>query len=168
MPKAGTPDRRAAPEAGATAPEAASPVDVALASADAMYRAAVECCHQHDRVARILSRAAMEDEIAAVQKLCALCDQTLRAMADGYEKNAAAIRPQRADDNWWRCANGLWLASREYARRNSSCEAANKDIKQHGRDRLGALHTEYELEASALLGLRQAADAYLKCRPTAA
>ena len=145
-----------------------SPIDLVRESADAMYRAAVECCHQHDRVSRIVAKARLEDEIAAAQKLCALCDQSLLAMADAYEKNAAAVRPQRDEDSWWRCANALWLASREYARRSTSCEAATKDIKQHGPDRLGELHTEYELEASALLGLRQAGENYQKCRPSAA
>jgi hypothetical protein len=167
MPKspAASPERRtaAAPHA-----ESASPIELARESADAMYRAAVECCHQHDRVSRIGAKATIEEELAAAQKLCALCDEMLRALADSYERTAASVRPQRTDDSWWRTANSLWLASREYTRRNTSCDAATKDMKQHGPDRLGTLHTEYELEASALLGLRQAAEAYQRCRPAAA
>jgi hypothetical protein len=158
-------ERRTAAEASTTA--SGSPVDLARESADAMFRAAVECCHQHDRVSRIGAKTALEEELTAAQKLCALCDEMLRALADTYERTAASVRPQRADDSWWRCANSLWLASREYTRRNTSCDAANKDMKQHGPGRLGELHTEYELEASALLGLRQAAEGYQRCRPAA-
>ena len=63
--------------------------------------------------------------------------------------------------------SSLWLASREYLRRHNGCDNATKDLQKHGPDRLGSLHTEYELEASALLGMRHAADAYKQDRPTA-
>lgn len=147
--------------------EVKAPVEVARDSADAMFRAAVECCHQHDRVSRIISKTSFDEEVKAAQNLCAVCDQMLLALVDAYEKNAASVRPGRADDDWWRHANTLWLASREYARRNRSCDASSKEFKEHGRDRLGELHTEYELEASSLLALKQSAEAYRKARPTA-
>jgi hypothetical protein len=36
---------------------------------------------------------------------------------------------------------------------------------KHSAEQLGAMHMEYELEASALLAMRHAADAYRKTRP---
>jgi hypothetical protein len=147
--------------------ETRSPVEIARDSADAMFRAAVECCHQHDRVARIQSKSVSDEEVTGAQQLCAVCDEMLRALSDAYETTAAAIRPQRLEDDWWRLANTLWLASREYVRRNHCCDESSKEFKEHGPGRLGALHAEYELEASALLGLSQAAEAYRRARPVA-
>ena len=43
---------------------------------------------------------------------------------------------------------------REYLRRHGECDSSSKDLKDHSPERLNALHTEYELEASALLALR--------------
>ena len=145
-----------------------SPVDAVREAADALFRAASECCHQHDRVARIVTKSAVEEEVRDAQTMCEQCDDSLRSLATSYERISADVHPTGRDEGWWRRANALWLASREYLRRNGCCDSANKDMKQHDRDRLGALHKEYELEASALLALRHAADAYKLNRPTAA
>ena len=91
-----------------------------------------------------------------------------RPTGKAYEQAAADVHPTGDDEGWWHSANALWLASREYLRRNHGCDAASKELKEHGPERLGSLHTEYELEASALLGMRHAADAYKQDRPTAA
>ena len=147
--------------------ETRSPVHVTRDAADTMYRAACECCHQHDRVARILARSSDDDELAAAQAACAQSTQTLLQLAKAYETTAAAIRPDGDDEGWWHRANALWMATREYMRRNSCGNAASRELKQHDRERLGALHAEYELEASALLALKQAADAYRQSRPDA-
>jgi hypothetical protein len=168
MPKASSKNpapSRLTPAATAVVP---SQVDIARATADAMFRAAEECCHQHDRVSLVMSTSTIEDEVVAVQRICAMCNETLRNMVTAYERDAGSVKPQRSDDHWWRAANGLWLASREYARRAHCGDAASKEFKTHDRDRLGALHAEYELEASSVLALRQAADAYRKTRPSAA
>jgi hypothetical protein len=145
-----------------------SPVEMARDAADALFRAATECCHQHDRVSRIHAKSDVEQEVKAGQTACALCDGVLRTMTEEYEKVAADVKPTGADEKWWRNANSMWLASREYLRRNGGSEEANKQLKEHGPDQLEALQTEYELEASALLGLRHAAEAYKRDRPTAA
>jgi len=147
--------------------ETRSPVHVTRDAADAMYRAACECCHQHDRVARILARSTDDDELAGAQKLCAQSTASLVQQSKSYERIAAAIRPDGVDEQWWHRANALWMSCREYVRRNNCGNAATRELKQHDRERLGALHAEYELEASALLALRQAADAYRQSRPDA-
>jgi hypothetical protein len=170
MPKSRTvpPDSRPAPDVTLReSTETRSPVHMTRDAADALYRAACECCHQHDRVARILARSSDDDELASAQELCAQSHASLVQQAKSYEKTAGGIRPDGADEQWWHLANALWLASREYVRRNSCGNAASREFKQHDRERLGALHAEYELEASALLALKQAADAYRQSRPDA-
>jgi hypothetical protein len=145
-----------------------SPVQSVRDCADALFRAAHECCHQHDRVARVLRKSEVEEEVQAVQRLCASCDEDLRALTAAYEEASASVHPTGDDEGWWHRANALWLASREYLRRNGGCNAASRELKEHGPERLGELHTEFELEASALLALRHAAEAYQRDRPVAA
>lgn len=147
--------------------EQKSPVQQVRDAADAMCRAATECCHQHDRAARIHAKAALEAEVAATQVSCQQSRDALQEMSAVYESTAASIVPTGNDQGWWHAANALWLASREYLRRNGGCESSTRDLKDHSPERLNALHTEYELEASALLGLRQAAESYQRLRPSA-
>jgi hypothetical protein len=145
--------------------ETRSPARVTRDAADTMFRAACECCHQHERVANILARSTDDEELAAAQQACAQSTATLLRLSKSYETTSASVHPDGADANWWHLANALWLASREYLRRNSCGNAATRELKQHDRERLGALHAEYELEASAVLALRQAAEAYKHSRP---
>ena len=144
------------------------PVEQVRDAADAMFRAARECCHQHDRVARVHAKSSSEDELRAGQEACEACDEVLRDLTDAYEHTAADVHPTGDDEGWWHHANALWLASREYLRRNGGCDDESRRLKEHSPQRLGELHTEYELEASALLGLRHAAEAYQRDRPSAA
>jgi hypothetical protein len=137
-------------------------------AADALFRAAAECCRQHDRASRIHVKASLEPEVEAAQRACEECDGALRDLVELYEDTAQSVVPSGGDEEWWHSANALWLASREYLRRHGGCESSTKDLKNHSPERLNALHTEYELEASALLALRQAADAYRRIRPSAA
>ena len=137
-------------------------------AADAMYRAAAECCRQHDRVSRVHGKSEVEEEIAAAVKACDHCDESLSDLSAAYQVTAAQVKPTGHDEGWWHRANALWLASREYLRRHSFTDRASRDLKGHDQDQLEQLHTEFELEASALLALRHAADAYLKDRPSAA
>ena len=137
-------------------------------AADALFRAADECCRQHDRASRISAKAALEAEVDATQRACEECDGALRDLVELYEQAAAAVVPSGNDEGWWHGANALWLASREYLRRHGGCDSSTKDLKNHSPERLNALHTEYELEASALLALRHAADGYRRLRPSAA
>lgn len=133
-----------------------------------MARAASECCRQHDRVSRLHGKSDLEAELEAAQKSCDHCDEALAQLSAAYHEVAANVQPKGEDEKWWRRANALWLASREYLRRHSFTDRASRDLKSHDQAQLEKLQTEFELEASALLGLRHAADAYLKDRPTAA
>lgn len=148
--------------------EQKSPVQSVRDAADAMFRAATECCHQHDRVSRVHKKSTVQDEVDAAQLACERCDDVLRTLSTAYEQTAADVHPTGADEGWWHRANALWLASKEYLRCNGGCNAAGRETEEHGPDRLDELHVEYELEASALLGLRHAAEAYQRDRPTAA
>lgn len=165
MPKPRSP--RSASRARRTSQPVRTPVQEARDCADALFRAATECCHQHDRVSRVHAKSAVEEEVKAAQQACEHCDDALRTLAEAYETSAAHIHPDGADEEWWHRANALWLATREYLRRQGGCDAASRALKNHGPDRLDALHMEYELEASALLALRQVAEAYQRQRPTA-
>jgi hypothetical protein len=144
----------------------ADPIAVVRARADALYRAAVECCRQHDRAAK-LSGSAAEPELEHkhLDALCAMCDGSLAELSKAYEAAAAHVHVD-GDAEWWHKANALWHASREYARRHAGCDALSRRIAtKHSADQLAAVQMEYELEASALLALRHAAEAYRKTRP---
>ena len=144
-----------------------SPIDVVRQRADAMYRAATECCRQHDRFSRVVEKSMVETEQRSAQRLVTLCDEALEELAGAYEKCAARVHPVQ-DEAWWHRANSLWHACREYMRRASvSARHAREMSSQHDSAMLNDLHMEYELEASALLALRHATDAYRKERPDA-
>jgi hypothetical protein len=148
--------------------DGASDVRAVRDAADALFRAATECCHQHDRVSRIVGKSELEQELVEVQRMCETCSESLSKLTRHYESASESVHPTGPDESWWRCANTLWLASKEYLRRHRGCDAASRELKTHGREQLGALHADYELEASALLALQQAADAYKRGRPIAA
>lgn len=153
-------------KAAATEP-VRSPVEIVRDSADALFRAAVECCHQADRNSRVSAKSAVDAEQDASFRLCEACNDTLRELADAYADASANVHPSGKDEEWWHRANALWMASREFLRRHRGCDAATRDMKKHGADQLNALQTEYELEASALLALKHAAESYRQGRPSA-
>jgi hypothetical protein len=136
--------------------------------ADALYRAAVECCRQHDRAAKLhkLDNASEPElEHKHLDALCAMCDGSLSEMSQAYSDAAGNVHPER-DEAWWHKANNLWHASREYARRHAGCDAMSRKVSaKHSAEQLASMQMEYELEASALLALRQAAEAYQRTRP---
>ena len=145
---------------------ATDPVVQVRTRADALYRAAIECCRQHDRAAK-LHRGLDEPELEHkhVDALCAMSDSSLIEMSDAYEGAAAEVHLE-GDEEWWHRANGLWHASREYSRHRADCDDMGKKVSsRHSADQLGSMHMEYELAASALLAMRHAADAYRKTRP---
>lgn len=133
--------------------------------ADALYRAAIECCRQHDRAAKLHRDSEPELEHRHVDSLCQVCDDSLREMAEAYSKAAANVAPSR-DELWWHKANALWHSAREYSRRHAGCEAMGRKVSSnHKPEQLGSMQMEYELLASAMLAMRQAADAYCRSRP---
>ena len=135
------------------------------ARADALYRGAIECCRQHDRAAKISGDEEPELEHRHLDALCAMCDGSLAELSAEYTEAAANAHPDQ-DEAWWHKANTLWHASREFARRHAACDDMAKGVaNKRSAERLGSMQMEYELEASALLALRHAADAYAKTRP---
>jgi hypothetical protein len=149
------------------APPAApqDPMTVVRIRADALYRAAFECCRQHDRAARLHHSSEPELEHKHVDALCAMCDGSLSEMSQAYAAAAGDVHPAR-DEAWWHKANSLWHASREYGRRHAGCDAMSRKVSaKHSAEQLTSMQMEYELEASALLALRQAAEAYRRTRP---
>lgn len=144
-----------------------SEVEAARIAADAMLRAALECCHQHDRLARLLARPALEAEHDAADKTCLIVSDVLTEVADAYAAAAKSFRPNGPDAAWWHRANALWHASREFSRRQMCGDGASRRLTKHDRATLAELVVQFDLEASALLSLRQAADAYRAVRPDA-
>lgn len=141
------------------------PMAVVRARADALYRAAIECCRQHDRSAKLSEDEEPELEHKHLDAMCAMCDGLLAEISDAYATAAGHVHPDR-DEAWWHKANALWHASREYARRHAGTNAIAKGVSdKHSAGKLAGMQMEYEFEASALLALRHAADAYLKTRP---
>lgn len=142
-----------------------SPVSLCDA-ADALFRCAAECCRQHKRYARLISVAVMPEEQDAAARIVAVCDAELLNMSEVYH-DAAAVAHVNGDDQWRHAANMIWNASREYLRHHRGAETASRALRSHSSEKLGELAVEYELEASALLALRHAAEAYRKIRPDA-
>jgi hypothetical protein len=141
------------------------PVASLRARADALYRAAIECCRQHDRSAKLFGSSDPELEHKHADALCAMCDGSLAELSKEYEQAAAHVQLGK-DVEWWHKANSMWHASREYARRHAGCDALSKRISaKHSPEQLATMQMEYELEASSLLALRQAAEGYRKTRP---
>lgn len=141
------------------------PIEAIRSRADALYRAAVECCRQHERSAKRSGAEEPELEHKHLDDMCRMCDGSLVEIADEYTMAAANLHPE-GDAAWWHRANALWHASREYARRHAGCDALSKRVSgKHSAQNFTTMQMEYELEASSLLALRHAADAYLKTRP---
>jgi hypothetical protein len=133
--------------------------------ADALYRAASECQRQHSRYARLVELGASDDEQKSALEMAYLCDDALGTAVLAYELGS---KPGKgADEPWWHRANMLWHASREYIRRHSRCEGMARRLGRQSPNRLAELTLAFDLEASALLGLRMAADSYREVRPTA-
>lgn len=136
-----------------------------LEQADALYRAASECHRQHTRYARLVDRGAGDEEQRQALEIAYLCDDALGTAVLGYEK--AADKVTGAEEGWWHKGNMLWHSSREYIRRHSGCDGMSKRVGRQSPNRLAELTLAFDLEASALLALRMAADAYRSVRPEA-
>lgn len=152
--------------AKASAPRSTQSVSPLTDAADALFRAAIEACRQHERVARCSGRGCSDDELKEMAELCELGHRQLAARTAAWEQAAAGGQGD-SDGAFWHSANTLWHASREYARRHHSCDTLNTKVSRRSTDALGALTLEYELEASALLALSHAVAGYRKLRTDA-
>ncbi|MEX2181511.1 MAG: hypothetical protein WD771_05675 [Gemmatimonadaceae bacterium] len=135
-------------------------------AADALFRTARESCHQHGRLTRILSHGPEEREFNEACAVAELCDRFLVEQMAHYKEVAAAGRGTEPED-WWHAANGLWMAAREYGRRQLGSDAVASRSKRHDAAQLGEITLEYELELSARMALKQAITAYAALRPDA-
>ena len=142
------------------------PLDLLVRKSDALYRAAIESCRQHRRYSAVVECGASAKEQNRTRALVTLCDDHLAEAADSYEKTAGRTDGLRAEE-WWRRANALWLAARECARRHSASRRSSRHLELQDANTIYELSMDYDLEASALLALSQAADAYRKVRPEA-
>ena len=136
------------------------------AAADALCRASAEAVRQHERVVKLNDRGAHFSEMQEATALCELAHQHLRARCELYEASAAAGKGHH-DDAFWHAANALWQAARDYSRRHAAGDHASAKLAKHSPEKLGELAMDYELEASAVLSLRNAIAAYRKLRPDA-
>ncbi|MCC7195892.1 MAG: hypothetical protein IT356_10080 [Gemmatimonadaceae bacterium] len=137
------------------------------AAADALYRAACEAARQHERVGRLSKAGAHHSEMQEAAELRDVTHRHLKERAALYEASAAGGRGDR-DEAYWHAANALWHAARDYGRRHAGYDAAAAKLGKHDTERLSALALEYELEASALLAMRNAMATYKKLRPDVA
>lgn len=143
-----------------------SPVECAQISGDALYRAALDTWHHHDRLSKLVGQPTIEVEHRVARDMCSLCDEALTQMCDAYEQSARKLHPEAPDVEWWHRANGLWHAAREYLRRHAGCDRLTARMNVHSPDALGSLLIEFDLEASSVLALKHAAQAYRQARPS--
>lgn len=134
--------------------------------ADTLLRAASEASRQHDRVTRLLAKGSFDAELKHVAELCDATVRHLAATATAYEA-AAAHGKETVEEQVWRAANNLWLASREAVRRHDISQSLVKKLGKHTPEQLAQVQVEFELQASSLLAVRQAIATYKKLRPDA-
>jgi hypothetical protein len=134
--------------------------------ADSLFRSAMECCRQRRRYACLVEASAAAAEQRRARTMVTLCDEHLREAALEWEMCAARATNHRSDD-WWHRTNSLWHAAREYARRHQASADDSRRMGAHDSAKLARLALEFDLEASALLAIHHAVDAYRKVRPQA-
>ncbi|MEI6739423.1 MAG: hypothetical protein WCK74_03845 [Gemmatimonadaceae bacterium] len=143
--------------------DAASTMTGPLACADALGRTAAETCRQHERLSKLTELGVAAAELAAAVAMVDTIDLALAEAVQEFERVCDTV-PVSDQVETRQKANALWLAAREYLRRHSIAERAAEQLSQHDAEELGVLKFEYELEASALLALRQATTAFMKQR----
>ncbi len=137
-----------------------------LETCDALARTASETCRQHERLARLMTLGVAQPELEAAHAMVDTIDLALSESVQQFEHTCATVTiTDQAELR--QAANAMWLSAREYLRRHSIAEKATRQLAQHDAEKLGDLHFEYELEASALLGLKQNTSTFQKLRPEA-
>ncbi len=133
-------------------------------TADRLYRASAECVRQHERYARLVDAGTHEEEQRDALRVACLCDELMFESGRAYAQ-AGSGATTGADGEWWHKANALWHACREYERRHQDCDKRSKQLASRRANKLQELTLQYDLEASALLALRLAVQAYRKVCP---
>jgi hypothetical protein len=138
--------------------------DSLIDKADALFRAASECHRQHTRYAKLVENRAPDEDQREALEMAYICDDSLATAMTAYEK-AKGHSDGHSGEQWWHKGNMLWHASREYIRRHANCDGLSKRLARQSPTRLAELTLSFDLEASALLSLRMAADSYRTVRP---
>jgi hypothetical protein len=124
----------------------------------------MECCRQHERFAHLVSSAPGAAEQRAARTLVTLCDDALADLAAAYERTAdARTRTTRTRAGTRPTASGSPAASRAAQPHERPRGAAL--VEKGDRTQFSELALDYDLEASALLLLKQATEAYRRARP---
>jgi hypothetical protein len=132
-----------------------------LALADSLARTALECARQHERLAKLVAHRVPRSERRFGERMVELADEALRASVQTFERDCDR---HALEDDVRQRANTLWMAAREFQRRQRVSDDDSRQFTQHSADHLQVLRTEYELEASALLALRHATREFAKLR----
>ena len=131
---------------------------------DALARTASETCRQHERLGRLNALEVAKSELGPAHAMVDNIDLALAECVRDFEKTCSKVTISD-DADIRQAANAMFLAAREYLRRHSIAEKATRQLTQHDAEKFSDLQLEYELEASALLGLKHAMSTYQKLRP---
>lgn len=135
--------------------------------ADTLYRAAADSCRHHRRYAELVDRDASDTDQKTARAAVRSCDEILDEAVDLYEI-ACLEETGHGDDPWWHKANMVWRNAREYLRHQAASKRLLRGESGHSKNEFMELRIEHELEASALLRLRQAIESYKTARPEVA
>jgi hypothetical protein len=128
--------------------------------ADALCRCAAECCRQHERFAHLVQLGAIREEQRAARTLVALCDDALAELATCYEKAGRQGAPERRRRLLARRQRPVAGEPRVRApHANQRARRRARLVERGDRSQLAELALDYDLEASALLLLKQATEA---------
>jgi hypothetical protein len=131
--------------------------------ADTLYRAAADSCREHRRYAELVDKDGSDSEQRAAHSAVRASDEILDEAVDLYEI-ACLEESGHGDDAWWHKANMVWRNAREYLRHQAASKRLLRGGNGHSRNEFMELRIEHELEASALLRLRQAIESYKAAR----
>lgn len=135
--------------------------------ADTLYHAAADSCRHHRRYAELVDHDASDTDQKTARAAVRLSDEILDEAVDLYEI-ACLEETGHGDDPWWHKANMVWRNAREYLRHQAASKRLLRGEGGHGKNEFMELRIEHELEASALLRLRQAIESYKSARPEVA
>lgn len=135
--------------------------------ADTLYRVAADSCREHRRYAEMVDHDASDVEQKTARTTVRSCDEILDEAVDLYEI-ACLGETGHGDDAWWHKSNMVWRNAREYLRHQAASKRLLRGESGHSKNEFMELRIEHELEASALLRLRQAIESYKSARPEVA
>ncbi len=131
--------------------------------ADTLHRAASDSCTEHRRYAKLVEGDASDSEQKTARAAVRSSDEILDEVVDLYEI-ACLEESGHGDDAWWHKANLVWRGAREYLRHQAASKRLLRGENGHSKNEFMALRIGHELEASALLRLRQAIESYKAAR----